>query len=446
MLVEQTHSELKDLEIIAAQALDLAKQRGAAQAEVHLSKEEGFSTTVRNSDVETLEHTREKSLSISVYFQQRCGTATTSDLSKAAILATVEKACSIARYTSEDPYTGLADSALMATHFPDLELYYPWDITPAEAIHLSIQCEQKARSIDSRITQVDAVNFNKHQGIYVYANSHGFLNGFPVSDYMMSCSLIASDGSEMHRDYDYSLARKGLYLDSPEALAERAAQKVLSRLGATQLKTTRCPVIFQSQLARGLLGQFIRAISGGNLYRKSSFLLDHLNKPVFPSFVNIVQKPHLLGGWGSANYDNDGVFTRDLDYIKNGVLESYALGNYSARKLGLVSTGNADGVHNLSINHSGLDFKALLKQMDRGLLVTELMGQGVNILTGDYSRGAFGYWVENGEIQHPVEEITIAGNLKELFAHLVAVGSDVDTRANIQTGSILLNEMTIAGA
>ena len=303
----------------------------------------------------------------------------------------------------------------------------------------------KARSLDQRITQVDRVSFDTHQSLAIYANSNGFLHGFKSSRHLMSCTAIAEAEGQMQRDYEYTVARKASDLGSPALLAEQCVAKVTKRLGARPIKTTRCPVIFEASLARGLISNFIRAISGGSLYRKTSFLLDHLGKSVFPSFVRIWQEPQLKGAWGSANYDSDGVATRELDYIKEGLLHSYVLGEYSARRLGLKTTGNAGGVYNLFINHSDQDFKALVKQMGRGLIVTELMGQGVNLLTGDYSRGAFGFWVENGEIQHPVEGVTIAGNLRDLLANLVAVANDVDKRSSIQTGSILLADMMVAG-
>ncbi len=434
-----------ELQDIASQVLNLAQQKGATQAEVHLSVEEGFSVNVRNADVETLEHTREKNLSITVYIDHKTGSATTSDVSQAALVAAVEKACSIARFTGVDPYAGLADPALLAQNFSDLQLYHPWEITPAEAIALALRCEERAKSIDARITQVDGVSVSTQNYISLYANSHHFMGSSQGSEHVLSCSLIAEQNAEMERAHDYSIARSASDLESAESLAERTAAKVLARLGATQIATTQCPVIFEAPLARGLLGALVRAISGANLYRESSFLLNQRGQKIFPDYIDVYQRPHLPVGWGSAHYDSDGVATRDLDYVRGGILENYVLGDYSARRLGLQSTGNANGVHNLFVKNSSLSFNDLLKKMDKGFLVTELMGQGLNLLTGDYSRGAFGYWVENGTIQCPVHEVTIAGNLRNMFAGLVAVGSDIDRRSNIQTGSILLEEMTVAG-
>ncbi len=437
--------ELYEYEAVVAQALELALQQGSTQAEAHLGLANGFSINVRRQDVETLEQTRERNLSLTVYFNQRSGTATTSDLSREALQACVAKACNIARFTSEDPYAGLADSSLLAQEFKELDLYHPWDITPAEAIALAIRCEKAALAFHKRVSQIDGVGFDTHNAFTVYANSNGFLHSYRSSRHSLSCTPIVEERHNMQRDYDYTVARQAALLSSPENLAQQAVARVVRRLGARQIKTLRCPVIFEAPLARGLLHNFVRAISGGSLYRKSSFLLDHLDKKVFPSFVNIWQEPHLKGAWASANYDSDGVATRELDYVNQGILKNYILGDYSARKLGMQTTGNAGGVYNLFINHSAQDLKALLKQMGKGLLITELMGQGVNLLTGDYSRGAFGFWVENGEIQYPVEEITIAANLKEVFLNVVAVANDVDTRSSVQTGSILVDEMMVAG-
>ena len=437
--------ELYEQESIVAEALEFAKKQGVDQAEVNLSLSEGFSVNVRNADVETLEQTREKSLSLTVYVNHHTGTATSSDFSTAAIQAAVLKACNIARYTGEDPYAGLAEPELLATHFQDLALFHPWDVTPKDAIALAIQCEKTARVLDKRIAQVDGVSIDTHSSLTVYGNSNGFLKGYKSSRHSMSCTPIVEENGHMQRDYDYTIAREAQHLDSPEVLAQKAVTKVVRRLGARKIKTQSCPVIFEASLARGLLGNFVRAISGGSLYRKTSFLLDHLGKEIFPSSVRIWQEPHLAGGWASANYDSDGVATRAIDYVNHGILQSYILGHYSARKLGMKTTGNSGGVYNLFINHSSQNFDALLKQMNRGLVVTELMGQGVNLLTGDYSRGAFGFWVENGKIQYPVEEITIAANLKDVFANIVAIGNDVDTRSSIQTGSILVSEMRVAG-
>ncbi len=445
METQYSSPEFLELQAVAEKTLLLAKRQGATQAEVHLSMENGFSVHAREGDVDTLEHTREKNLVLTVYFGFQSGTATTSDLSASAISSAVEKASNIARYTGADPYSGLADPELIAKQFPDLKLYHHWDISPAEAIDLALRCEKEARQRDKRIIRTEGVNLSTHDYFIIYANSHGFIGHSSASEHLFSCGLIAEQDQKMQRASEYSLVRNPADLEAPELLADRTVDKVLSRLGAVQITTRQCPIIFNPSTARGLLGSFIRAVSGGSLYREASFLLNHLDQPVFPSFVKIDQRPRLLGGWGSTNFDSEGVETNDLSFVDNGILKSYVLGSYSARKLGLKTTGNSDGVHNLFINTSDQDQAGLLKKMGDGLLVTELMGQGINIITGNYSRGAFGYWVENGVIQYPVEEITIAGNLKDMFANLVSVGNDVDQRGNIQTGSILLEEMTLAG-
>ncbi|MEQ1530619.1 MAG: metalloprotease PmbA, partial [Methylococcales bacterium] len=405
----------------------------------------GLSVSVRLGEVETIEHHCDQGLGVTVYFGQRKGSASTSDLSPDSIKETVSAACSIARYTSEDEYSGLPEKALLATEFPDLDLYHPWPISADQAISLASECEAVARNFDAEISNSEGASVNTHEGVRVMGNSLGFLQGYASSRHSLSCSVLAQRGDSMQRDYWYTVARNAANLEAAAVVGQKAAERTLRRLQGRSLSTRQCPVLYSAEVAGSLLGSFLGAISGGNLYRKSSFLLDSINTQIFPEFIRIHEQPRLKGALGSAAYDGDGVATQTRDIVSAGILRGYVLGTYSARKLGLQSTGNAGGVHNLSIDPGALDFQGLLTQLHTGLLVTELMGQGVNMVTGDYSRGAAGFWVENGEIQFPVEEITIAGNLKDMLKHIVAVGNDVDYRGNIRTGSILVEQMSIAG-
>ncbi len=433
------------LEQLVEDLLSEAKQQGATAAEAGVSSDAGLSLTVRMGAPETIEHTRDNGLGVTVYFGHRKGSASTSDLSPQAVKETVEAACNFAKYTSEDPCAGLADADLMATDLPDLDLYHPWDLPLEQAIELATRCEAAAREADSRIVNSEGATLNSHSGLHVYGNSHGFVGGYPSSRHSLSCAVVGKQDGNMQRDYWYTLSRLSGELDSPESVGRVAAQRTVSRLGARRIPTQQAPVLFQSDVAVGLLRSFIGAIRGSALYRKASFLLDHLGQQIFPEYIQIHEEPRLLRGLASAAYDNEGVATTHRTYIDNGVLQSYVLDSYAARKLGMRTTGNAGGVRNLRINSGPLDRAGLLRKLDRGLLVTELMGQGVNMVTGDYSRGAAGYWVENGEIQYPVEEITIAGNMKEMFMGLLEVGSDVETRSSVQTGSWLIDRMMIAG-
>ncbi len=435
----------EDLRNTVNAALHHAKRCGTDAAEIIATMENGFSVTARSGDVETLEHQQEKAFVVTVYQDKRCGTASTTDLSPGAVSATVDKACSFARYAGKDEYSGLADPDLLSHDYPDLKLFHHWSITPADAIDMAVHCEQVACEQDERITQSEGASVSTYDSFRIYANSDDFTGSYPISHHGISCSVIAESNGKMQRDYEYTSARHSEDLDDVVLVAKRAAEKTLLRLDAQQLTTQRCPVIYHAPVAKGLLHAFIRAISGGVLYRKSSFLLDHLGKTIFPKHMHIYQQPHVLRGMGSAPFDTEGVKTEDRDYVKDGVLTSYVLGSYSARKLGLQSTGNAGGVYNLFVSHSDHNLKKLFEEMGNGLFVTELIGQGVNIVTGDYSRGAVGFWIENGEIKHAVDEITIAGNLKEMFKNIVAVGNDIDHRGNIHTGSIWLQEMTVAG-
>lgn len=430
---------------LVTMVLQQAKSLGATAAEVGANVSGGFDINVRLGEVETVSFTRDKGLAISVYFGQRKGSASTADTSVEAIKLTVEKACHIARYTSEDPFSGLADASLMAYEYPALSLYYPWALTIDEGIALATDCEARALAKDPRITNSEGSQVSTVQSYRVYGNSHGFIGGYATSRHDLSCVLIANAGEEMQRDYSYTVARDPLDLQSAEWVASEAARRTVARLGSRRLKTSSIPVLFAPEVARGLLGHFLGAISGGNLYRKSSFLLDSLHQSVFSPTIQIREEPHIIKGLASAPFDDEGVRTESRDLVRDGILQGYILGSYSARKLGMQTTGNAGGAHNLFVQPGPDDFAGLLQRMDCGLLVTEVMGQGVNMVTGDYSRGAAGFWVEKGKIQYPVNEVTIAGNLRDMFMNIVAVGRDVDTRAGLQTGSVLLASMTVAG-
>lgn len=441
----QNQQQLNELKVIVQSLLDEALRQGASAAEAGLSQENGLSVTARMGDVETIEHHRDQGLGVTVYFGQRKGSASTTHLSPEAIKETVAAACSIARYTNADDYAGLPDRDTLATEFPDLQLYHPWPIDAEAAIALAIECEDAARGYDPEISNSEGATVNTHQGMHVLGNTLGFLQGSMTTRHSLSCSVLAERAGNMQRDYWYSAARNPAELESARDVGQKAAQRTVRRLGARSLSTRQCPVLYAAEIAPGLLGSFIGAVSGGVLYRKSSFLLNSLDQQIFPEFIRIHEQPHLPGALGSAAYDGEGVATRTRDIVSGGIVRGYVLNTYSARKLGMKSTGNAGGVHNLIIDPGALDFNALLQLMDTGLLVTELMGQGVNLVTGDYSRGAAGFWVEGGKIQYPVEEITIAGNLKDMYKNIVAVGNDVELRGNVRTGSILIERMSIAG-
>ncbi len=431
---------------VAQSALDRARAMGASAAEASLGHGQGMSVTVRNDDVETVEYNRDKSLGVTVYFGHRSGNASTTDFSLSAVEACVEAAGRIARYTEEDPYNGLADPDRLATELPDLDLYHPWEVAMDEAIDIARRCEQAAVSADSRITNTEGGTLSSHHGADVYANTHGFYGISRSSRHSISCSVIAGQDDGMQRDYWYDSQRDRSLLASPEAVGADTARRTLRRLGARKSGTMTCPVVFEAPVASSLLSHLTSAISGTALYRKSTFLTDSLNTQLFQPSIRIHEQPLLRGAAGSASYDNEGVATQTRDIVREGVLQSYLLGSYSARKLGMETTGNAGGVHNLTIDPTESEgLEALLSAMGNGLLVTELIGYGINNVTGDYSRGAFGFLVENGEIVAPVHELTIAGNLRDMFMSLEAVGSDVDTRRNIRTGSILIGKMTVAG-
>ena len=438
-------SEKENLKNLIADVLAEAKALGADTAETAISTGSGLSVTVRLGEVETVEHNRDKGMGVTVYFGKRKGSASTTDYSAKAIKETVAAACSIAKYTAEDNCAGLADPELMAREIPELDLYHPWDINAERAIDLARECEDVARSLDSRITNSEGASLSSQQGIRVYGNTHGFIEGYPTTRHSLSCAVISQEKNNMQRDYWYSSTRDKQDLEDPADIGRKAAQRALRRLNGRRLPTSQAAVIFSADIASGLISSFIGAIRGGSLYRKTTFLLDSLGKQVFPSFVHITEQPHLKKALGSAPFDSEGVATHAHDIVREGVVQSYVLDTYSARKLGMQTTGNAGGVHNLIIDSGPNDLAGLMRKMDKGLFITELMGQGINRVTGDYSRGASGFWVENGEIQFPVEEITIAGNLKDMFMGIIEIGNDVDLRHNIRTGSVLMEKLTIAG-
>ncbi len=441
----QNQEEINRLKHVVQQLLDEAKHQGASAAEAAFSVDNGLSVSARLGEVETVEYHCDQGIGVTVYFGQKKGSASTNDISIDSLKETVKAACSIARYTSADEYAGLPDANLLATEFPDLDLNHPWDINAEQAIELAIECENAARNYDKAISNSEGASINTHQGTRVFGNSLGFLQGYQSSRHSLSCSVLAGSGDAMQRDYWYSVARSPAGLELARQVGEKAAQRTLARLDARSLSTRQCPVLFASEMASGLIGAMIGAISGGSLYRKSSFLLDSLDTQILPEFVRIHEQPFLKGALGSGSYDAEGVATQARDIVSEGILRSYVLSTYSARKLGMQTTGNAGGVHNLTVESGDNDFVGMLKLLDTGLLVTELMGQGVNRVTGDYSRGASGFWVENGVIQYPVQEITIAGNLKHMLRNMVAIGNDVDMRGNVRVGSILLERMAIAG-
>ena len=436
---------IDQLQQITQDLLTQAKAAGATACEAEVNQGFGQNVTVRLNQVETIEYNRDKGLGVTCYFGQKRGQASTSDLSADAIRDTVAKALTIAKYTAEDEFAGLPEADRLARDIPDLDLYHPWDLPVEQAIELAQTCEASALGVDARINNSEGGSVSTQESIFVYGNSLGFIAGYPTSRHSISCAVIAESEAGMQRDYWYTTARQASALESAETVGRITGERTLRRLDAKKLKTMQAPGLFEASIAAGLLGSFVSGVSGGRLYRKSSFLLDSLGTQVFAPFIQIVERAHLKQGLGSAPFDNEGVATTDRAVVKDGVLQGYFLSSYSARKLGMQTTGNAGGNHNLIIETSELDFPALLRKMERGLVVTELLGQGVNPITGDYSRGAAGYWVEYGEIQYPVEEITIAGNLKEMFKQIVAVGNDVVVRGARQTGSILIENMTIAG-
>ncbi|MEO0315544.1 MAG: metalloprotease PmbA [Pseudomonadota bacterium] len=447
-----SHSQ-DQLKEIAEDVLRFAKEKGASDAAVEISEGQGLSVTVRKGQIETIEQNKDKGIGVTVYLGHdraiRRGNASTSDFSKQSLKDTVEAAYNIARFTAEDDCAGLPDAEFLEMHPRDLELFHPWTLTAEQAVALAQRAEAAAFAVDKRITNSEGANTYAQQSHFVMANTRGFMGGYPYSRHSLSVSPIAGKGNNMQRDDWYSSDRNPTKLAQPEAIGRYAAERALSRLNARKLDTRKCPVLFEAPLAAGLLGSFVQAVSGGALYRKSTFLTDSLGTAVFGPDIQIIEDPHVPGAVGSSPFDEEGVRTHRRDVVSKGIVQGYFLSTYSARKLGMPTTGNAGGSHNLQIvsstTRTGDDFNTMLRKLDTGLLVTELMGHGVNYVTGDYSRGASGYWVERGVIQYPVEEITIAGNLKEMFKDIVAVGDDVLVRGTKKTGSILISSMTIAG-
>ena len=441
-----TDAQLRE---IAADILKHAKKRGASACETDVSEGFGQSVAVRKGEVDTIEYNRDKGVGVTVYLGQQRGHASTSDFSPKALKATVDAALSIARFTAPDPCAGLADAELMARDIADLDLFHPWRIDVDEAIALARRCEDAAFEVSPLIRNSEGASTSVQQSQFVSANSHGFIGGYASSRHGLSCSVIAGDGDDedgMQREYWYDSRRDARELDSPEDVGRRAGERAIARLGARQIATCEVPVVFEAPLAVGLIGSFVHAVSGGALYRKSSFLLDSLGTPVFSPLMNISERPHLPKATGSSPFDSDGVATRDREVVVDGVLQGYFLSAYSARKLGMQTTGNAGGSHNLLVKAGDEDLDGLLRRMGRGVLITELLGHGINYVTGDYSRGAAGFWVEDGRIQHAVEEITIAGNLRDMFRGISAIGNDALPRGAKQCGSVLIDRMKIAGS
>ncbi|NOF78419.1 metalloprotease PmbA [Vibrio cholerae] len=442
---ERVALQRQELEAAVAKALELAAASSDA-AEVAITKSTGLSVSTRMCEVENVEFNSDGALGITVYRGQRKGSASTSDLSEKAIRQTVLAALDIAQYTSADPYAGPAPKELMVQDIPDLDLFHPDEPNPDVAAQIAIAAERAALGYSKKIKQSDGGSYDSHFGIRVYGNSHGLLASYASSRHSISCSVIGEGrNGEMERDYSYTVARHRDDLWTPESVGLQAAENTVSRLDPQKLKTGQFPVMFAADVATGLIGHLVMAISGGNLYRKSSFLLDHLGKTILPTWFNISERPHVMRGLASSPFDSEGVRTQDLEIITDGVLATYLLTSYAARKMNMAPTGHAGGIHNWYVKSTGQNYQQMLKELGTGLLVTEVMGQGVNVVTGDYSRGAAGFWVENGEIKYPVSEITIAGNLKQMLQQIVAVGSDIETRSQIQTGSILIESMKVAG-
>lgn len=435
---------LDQIKQMSADVLHTAKSLGASAVEVDVSLSVGQNISVRLGETETIEYNRDKGMSVTVYFGQQKGSASTSDLTPQALKDTVAAACNIAKYTAKDEYCGLADAALMAKNYPELDLHHPWQISVDEAVAIAKEIEAAALAVDKRITNSEGASVSAGESCFVYSNSHGFTGGYASSRHGMSCAVIAEENDAMQRDYWYSTARAAVDLESAIAIGRRAGERAVRRLTPRKINTSQVPVLFEASLASGIISSLVSAISGGSLYRKSSFLPDSLGKQIASPILNIVEDPHIKRGLASSPFDNEGVATSKRQLVKDGVLQGYVLGSYSARKLGMQTTGNAGGNHNLIVQSGELDFAGLLKKMGTGLLVTELLGHGMNMVTGDYSRGAAGFWVENGVIIHPVEEITIASNMTEMLKGIVAIGNDVLVQGSKQVGSILIERMTVA--
>ncbi|NNE62259.1 MAG: metalloprotease PmbA [Woeseia sp.] len=443
--IERVTPDAQRLKEVVAALLREARDHGVDQAEAGASHQVGLSATARLGDVENLEYTNDRGVGITVYKQSCKGSASTSDFSPESLSEAVSKACAFAENTAADPHSGLADAALMATEFPDLKLAHDWPLDAEEAIRLAIECEDAARSADARIENSEGATVGTANAVRAYGNSHGFLSSNRKTSHSISCAVLGMQDGTMQRDYWYTTSRNPAALLSPAEVGLEAARRTVARLGAKKISTTRAPVLFAPELARGFMGHAVGALSGGAQYRRASFLLEAAGEKLFSDFVQIHERPHLECALASANYDAEGVATRDRDLVVDGVIAGYVLSSYSARRLGLTTTANAGGIHNLVIPGNAGDKNEIISSMQRGLLVTELIGQGVNNVTGDYSRGAVGFWIENGEIVHPVHEVTIAGNLRDLYGRILAIGKDQDLRGGIRCGSVLVDDMTIAG-
>ncbi|MDX1404717.1 MAG: metalloprotease PmbA [Woeseiaceae bacterium] len=444
---DRSAMELEELKDVVSVVIAEARQQGVDQAEAAASHDIGLSATARLGNVESLEYTNDRGVGLTVYKAGKKGSASTSDFSLAALREAVDKACTFAKYTAVDEASGLADEELMAREIPDLDLMHQWQLDSTQAIQIAIDCEDAARSFDKRVTNSEGATVTTSSGVRAYGNTHGFLAAYPKSSHSISCVVVGEENGDMERDYWYSSTRDAADLESPEEIGKTAARRTVERLGSRKIKTDRAPVLFAPEVARGFIGHAISALSGGAQYRRASFLLDAAGDRLFPGFVQVSERPHIHKAMASAPFDAEGVVTRDREIVVDGVLQGYFLGSYSARRLGLATTGNAGGPHNLLVSGgSDDDLASLIGSLKRGLLVQELIGQGVNGVTGDYSRGAVGYWIENGEIAHPVHEVTIAGNLKELYRRISAIGKDQDLRSGIRCGSLLVDSMTIAGA
>ena len=441
--IYQHISEVKDA---VSEVLEHAKKLGATAAEAAMSSTSGLSVSTRMGEVETIEFNQDGGLGISVYVGNNKGSASTADLNPKTLRTVVEKAIDIAKFTSDDPFNGIADKELLEFAPQDLDLYHPWEVSPEQGVEFCHQAEQAALNADERIVNSDGASFSSHQGLRVYGNSHGMIAGYPRTRHSISTMVIGKEGEQMQRDSAHTIARHKDDLNDAAKVGLEAATETLAKLNSQKLGTMKVPVIFRADIANSLFGHLVSAIGGGALYRKSSFLLDSLGTKVFSDCVNISERPHLLKGLASSPFDAEGLKTVDREIIQGGELQTYLLASYAARKLSMAPTGHAGGIHNWLVEQTHADLKALLKTMGTGLLVTELMGQGVNTVTGDYSRGAAGFWVENGEIQYPVSEITIAGNLKDMFKAVVGLGGDIERRGGIQTGSVLIEQMQVAGS
>ncbi len=431
--------------VFVEEVLEKANKQRVDGADVSIGVSTGFSITVRNGEVETIEQQWDKSASITVYKDQRCGSTTTGDVNSKSLESNLQKAMNIAKFADKDPFAGLVDKDKLAFNYPDLKLYTPWDIQPEDAIELALECERMAVVAGSDVLSSEGITVDTHQSFNIFGNTDGFVGAYPYSEHSIVCSLLAKKNGERERDMDYTVARNSVDLTDIKTLASSAAERTISRLNAQKIKTQKTPVLFVPQVARGLVGHLLSGISGSRLYRSSSFMLDKLNHQIFPDFVNIQERPLLEGALGSRPFDSEGAKVAQKHFIKGGVLETYIMGSYSARRMGMESTGNSGGTSNLLVDSTAGDFDSMIKMLDRGVVVTELLGQGVNLVNGDYSRGAAGFWVENGVIQYPIHEFTIAGNLNDMFKRLVAIGSDIDYRSSNHTGSWLIEEMDIAG-